>query len=953
MNQKKKTAKPAGKKASLQKQKPAPKNKKSPVSNLPAKKKTALKHSPISRKIDKKEDPFRELTPEEEKKIKEAFRKRTKPDQEFNEEQRLRQERIIEVGISERKRLEQRTLAREKERAFEKKDHKSKKSKDLEIFTPSASSKNVSEVKEKNQNKFSSPKNQILETESKQIESKSRSEKKSSYSGSVPEKTDKSFRQEKEKFSPKDQGSKHKDSPRVGKESHIPGSQNKFSNRKFGNHDRDRENDPTRQLLKFFRSKAGKVISEQEVHSKFFAQAGKKKEYRRERWEAAEHKRSAAELLKFFEIEGLIEIQKKNIIVRPEQTLHGTISLSRKGDGFAKLTTGTEVFIPGQYTSSAIQGDLVEILPTGIGRKGKLEGEVVSIVRRGRELYRMRVTEKEQKFIIGSFLDMDGDNKEAYLPRKSLLQDLQDEIQIGDVLVVTLSPDSDHDRNLYEAHFIRFESETKEDIDLMRMLMKYNYDILYPEEVKLEKLPDEVEENEVEDWGSRVDLRELKSITIDGEYSKDFDDAISFIDEGKKIRFYVHIADVSYYVRPGTPLDAEAYKRATSVYLGTRVVPMLPPELSENLCSLVAKKNRLAFTVEMEADKNGNIFHAKYYKSVIKVDERYTYNMAEAEILEGNPNNWIFQMMKFAETLRNNRLSSGRVDLNLKETKVVTDSDHNVVEIKTTERLQAHILIEEFMLSANIKVAEFIRKKERPTLYRVHEPMDIEKLEMLNSFLRLNDIKAQLKDTSYESIRSVLKVVEGSPAERIFNISLLRSFMQAYYSGEQLGHWGLGFKDYCHFTSPIRRYPDLVCHRVLQSILLFEENPYNQEDIKIMGLHTSHEERKATDAERDYYKLKACRFLEKTGIQEFTATLTGFRSAFAFVELNNPPVEAVIPAIEFTDEGELQAETDFSFYSKKYTKQYSLGETFPVELDRIDFEEIKIYAKMKKFQKKG
>lgn len=817
-----------------------------------------------------------------------------------------------------------------------KKDHKSSRSKKLEIFPV--------------EQKVSAPSSK---KEKKNKDKSFKQEKVKEFREETPApKEETNYRKSSYENQNRNSGYSSKPSDRK-KDSHVPGSKPKFYDRKFGSHDWERENEPGRKLLKFFRSKAGKVLSMQEIYSKFIAHAGQKKGFRREKWEAQEQKRSAEEVLIFFEKEGLIEIQKKNIIVRPNQTLSGTISLSKKGDGFVKLTTGTEVFVPSQYTSSAIQGDLVEILPTGIGRKGKLEGEVVSVLRRGRELYRMKVTEKDYKFIVGTFLDMEGDLKEGFLPRKTLLQDLQDEINIGDVLIVTLKQDSDHEKNLYEAHFVRFESDTKEDTDLMRMLMKYNYTILYPEEVKLEELPDEVDESTVDNWNSRVDLRELKSITIDGEYSKDFDDAISFIEEGKKIRFYVHIADVSHYVQPGSDLDIEAYARATSVYLGSRVVPMLPPELSENLCSLVAKKNRLAFTVEMEADWSGTIFHAKFYKSIIKVEERYTYNRAEEEIKSGDPNNWIFKMMKFADILRKRRLNSGRVDLNLKETKVVTDSEHNVIEIKPVDRLQAHILIEEFMLSANIKVAEYIRKKERPTLYRVHEPMDVEKLEMLNSFLRLNGVNAQLQDTNYESIRHVLQVIEGSPSERLFNISLLRSFMQAYYSGEYLGHWGLGFKDYCHFTSPIRRYPDLVCHRVLESILLSEEEPYSEEDIKVMGLHTSHEERKATDSERDYYKLKACRFLEKTGIKEFTATLVGFKAAVAFVELNNPPVEAIIPAIEFTDEGELQAETDFTFYSKKYTKQYSLGETFPVELDRIDFEEIKIYVKMKKFQKKG
>ncbi|PJZ71051.1 ribonuclease R [Leptospira perolatii] len=743
---------------------------------------------------------------------------------------------------------------------------------------------------------------------------------------------------------------KKKGSPKL---THIPGYEKKAKPKSFGATDWERESDPSRKLLKYFRSMAGKVVSASEVIGRFLDKENRgRKIKRREKWESSENRRSVEDLLIAFEQEGLIEIQRKNILVHPEQTLQGTISISKKGDGFVKLGTGNEVFVPSQFTSSAIQGDLVQVLPLGMGRKGRLEGEVVEVLRRGRELYRLKVTDKEAKFIIGQFLDMDGEAKEGFLPRRTILQDLQDEIKPGDVLIVSLKEETSQERNLYETHFVRFESDTKEDIDLMRMLMKYNYSILYPENVEL-NLPDEVQQETVENWGSRVDLRELKCITIDGEHSKDFDDAISFQEEGKRIRFYVHIADVSHYVQPGSLLDVEAYKRATSVYLGSRVVPMLPPELSENLCSLVAKKNRLSFTVEMEADWEGNISYARFYKSVIRVSERYTYGRAESEIVAGDPDNWIFKMMKFAEVLRLRRLRSGRIDLNLKETKVVTDSEHNIVEIAVQERLRSHILIEEFMLSANIKVAEYIHKKNRPTLYRVHEPMDEQKIESLNAFLGLNDIRVRLQDTSYESIQTVLNAIQGKSSERLFNISLLRSFMQAYYSGERLGHWGLGFKDYCHFTSPIRRYPDLVCHRVLQSILLEDENPYNVEDIKVMGLHTSHEERKATDAERDYYKLKACRFLEKSQIREFTATLVGFKPSMVFLDLDNPQVEAVLPAIELTDEGELSSDNDFSFYSKKYTKLFTLGESFPVELDRIDFEEIRIYVKMKKFQKKG
>lgn len=226
----------------------------------------------------------------------------------------------------------------------------------------------------------------------------------------------------------------------------------------------------------------------------------------------------------------------------------------------------------------------------------------------------MIVTEKELKFIFGKLLDIDGEEKEGYLLRKTILTDLQEEIQSGDVLIVKLKEETEHEKNLYEVQFLRFESDTKEDLDLMRMLMKYNYNILYPENIILH-LPEEVDESTVDDWNERVDLRNLKCITIDGEYSKDFDDAISFVEEKNRIRFYVHIADVSYYVRPGNDLDEEAYNRATSVYLGSRVVPMLPPELSESLCSLIAGKNRLAFTVEMEADWKGKLLTQNIIKA--------------------------------------------------------------------------------------------------------------------------------------------------------------------------------------------------------------------------------------------------------------------------------------------------------------------------------------------------
>ncbi|MCG9875275.1 MAG: VacB/RNase II family 3'-5' exoribonuclease [Leptospiraceae bacterium] len=653
-------------------------------------------------------------------------------------------------------------------------------------------------------------------------------------------------------------------------------------------------------------------------------------------------------LLFLFETEGLIKMEKKSILIKRPFTLIGKISLSAKGDGFVKLASGNEAFVPGNKSDTAMAGDLVEISPMGLGRRDRMEAEILRIQKRGRVLYRMKVREIEDKFIFGKLLDMTGEEKEGLLLKKSLLIDNIKNIKIDDVLIVKMKDIDSNEPNLYEVSFVRFESDSKEDPDFLRVMMKYNFQQNHPDHISID-YPEEVSSKTVSDWKSRKDLTKLYAITIDGATAKDFDDAISFVIEDNKIRFWVHIADVSYYVRQGTALDDEAYERATSVYLSNRVIPMLPPVLSENLCSLVSKTNRLAFTAEMEADFDGNITNAKFYKSVINVDQRYTYEMAEEEILQNDPKNWMVQLNQFAKALRKNRMESGRVDLNLKESIMEIGKNFTPISIQTKERLQSHVLIEEMMLSANTKVAEFLRKKKAPALNRIHEAMDSEKLEALNAFLKLNSMNIQIKNADYGNIKKVLQEIHDKPIEKVFNYLLLRSFMQAYYGPEYLGHWGLGFQDYCHFTSPIRRYPDLIVHRVLHSVLLNESLPYTIDNLKSMGIHTSEEERKAADAERDIFKLKACRYLESTNKTKFIAHITGYKPTMVFVELDDPMMEASIPKSYFTNEFELVGRNPFTFYSKKYTKDFVIGQKLEVELEKIDYEDIKVYVKLIQF----
>ncbi|MDF3821573.1 VacB/RNase II family 3'-5' exoribonuclease [Leptospira sp. 96542] len=715
-----------------------------------------------------------------------------------------------------------------------------------------------------------------------------------------------------------------------------------------------------KKIIEFLEGKSGKEVTIQEIKKKFIESVEfKRPDPKTKKVKALKRKEKIPRkdiefliesLVKLLASEGLLIQKNKYYLVNSPFRLTGRISISRRGDGFVTLPTKNEVFIPGSLTNTAIAGDKVEILPLGIGKRDRLEGEVTNILKRGRILYRMKVKEKTNKFIFGTFLDMLGEDREGVIHVKSILKDTFDVIKIGDVLIVKFKEGTIPNDNLYDVSFIRFESDSKEDGDLQRILMKYNYDPVHPDSIPLD-FPEEVTEKTVNDWNTRVDLRDLYAVTIDGITAKDFDDAISFVNEGNRLRIWVHIADVSHYVKKDSELDKEAYQRATSVYLANRVVPMLPPILSENLCSLVAGTNRLAFTVEMEANVSGEIYNAKFYKSVIKVDKRYTYEMAEEEIKTKDPKIWMVQIANFTNALRKKRMEAGRIDLTLKETTITWNEQKEPVGIENRERLTSHILIEELMLSANEKVDEYLRKKKAPTLHRIHEPMDEEKLDTLNHFLQLNGYNFQIKDTSYPEIMSAVNQIEDGSVAKIFNYLLLRSFMQAYYGSDTVGHWGLGFKDYCHFTSPIRRYPDLIVHRVLHSVLLDEKRPYSESDISIMGLHCSEEERRAADAERDIIKIKSFRYLESTGIKEFKGFIVGIRPSQIFVELDVSNLEGVLEKSEFTDEFEVVIKNDFSFYSKKYSKVFFIGDPITVTLDRIDFEDIKVYLKLKDFKK--
>ncbi|MBU41634.1 MAG: ribonuclease R [Spirochaetaceae bacterium] len=715
----------------------------------------------------------------------------------------------------------------------------------------------------------------------------------------------------------------------------------------------------TARILDFLKKRPGQKINLKQLLKELNSAAEKnKKQKSRDKGKRKSHRTTGmhfeedpAIVLADLELLGLLRKAGSSYIVKKPFGLEAKISFSPSGLYFG-MPYGAEpeardLFIPPALSGHALPGDRVKL--NLLDRKrARFEAEVTQVVHRDRKFYRMKILSKPVKDIVpGVLLDTQG-QPGACFPVRGIANDTKVRFKPDRVVVVELSGKSVKHQNAYffDARFVRFEDDTDFDIDFQRILLKYDLDPVYPE-LPVPMEGQELEPSTVGDWNQRKDLRDLYTITIDGADSKDFDDALSLEapkGRGKPYKLYVHIADVSHFVEKGSPLDEEAQARATSYYLANRVVPMLPPSLSEELCSLVAGKNRLAFTAAMEIDPSrGTILKSEFFTSIIKVDRRYTYTQAE-ELLEGKKDPILPDLWKLTEHQRKQRMKSGRIDLTIPEPKFVFGEDDQVTEIQMKPRLRSSMLIEECMLSANIAVASFLRKKKANTLYRVHEPMNEEKLETLNAFFDIYKIPYKLKTTDQKDVQKALQAVDkkGPLESRIFNMLLLRSFMQAAYRPEPAGHWGLGFDDYAHFTSPIRRYPDLVVHRSLKAALKRKKQPYSEEEVELMGTHTSDQERRAMDAERDVWKLKLVRYIESTGKEDFTGFLTGFRPDRVFLEIEECPVEGIVEARHLTNDTELVLPDPFSVYIKKLSRPAFLGERWHLKLERVDIEQLRL-----------
>ena len=460
----------------------------------------------------------------------------------------------------------------------------------------------------------------------------------------------------------------------------------------------------------------------------------------------------------------------------------------------------------------------------------------------------------------------------------------------------------------------------------------------------------------------RVDLRNIKTVTIDGETARDFDDAISIEKTPNGYRLFVHITDVSHYIQRDSELDREAYARATSVYFPDAVYPMFPPKLSNGILSLNPKQDRLTLTAEMAFDADGNSVGDKRYESVIHSDERMTYT-AVAEILNKKTEGLLkkyaplidsFETMKtLAMLLRKKRLSRGSLDFDLPEPQIVISLTGEVTDILKTERNIAHQIIEEFMLAANETVASHLTRLNVPSLYRVHDAPDDKKIESFGALVAAFGFPMpKAKKLHPKLLGEILAQFRGRPEEKLINESLLRSMKQARYSEINTGHFGLASDEYTHFTSPVRRYPDMIVHRILKqtfrAALKDNEKQGNVpceswgQALPEIARHTSERERVADEAERDVIKRKKIRFMEDKVGKTYSGLISGVTSFGFFVELTPFFVEGLVHLKTMEDDYYLYDEIHHKLVGQRLKRVFQLGEPVDVLVDQANLDILEI-----------
>ncbi|KAF5068761.1 Ribonuclease R [anaerobic digester metagenome] len=647
--------------------------------------------------------------------------------------------------------------------------------------------------------------------------------------------------------------------------------------------------------------------------------------------------------------EGKVVETKKGKLMAPKALNMSTGVFTGHAKGFGFVTPdegGPDIFIPANETASAMQKDrvLYKVLNQGEGDK-KADGVIIKVLERG--IVRVVGLYEQSKGFGFVIADDKKFAKDIFIAKENAKGAVS-----GHKVVVEIISYGEERRNP-EGKIIEILGHVNDPgVDILSVIRRFDLAIEFPEKVyqEIEKQDTEVLEKDKE---GREDFRNLLTITIDGEDAKDLDDAVSLSKrENGNYWLGVHIADVTHYVREHTALDQEAYARGTSVYLVDRVIPMLPHKLSNGICSLNPETDRLTLSCMMEIDEKGNVVSHKICESMIHSDFRMTYTAVREIIEDKTPEllekyaeivPMLMLMNELRQILGEKRKKRGSVNFDLPESKIILNEQGKPIEIRPYERSIATNLIEEFMLVCNETVAENAFWQEIPFMYRTHLEPDEEKLKRMEQFIRGFGYHLKKKDGEIHprEIQRVLLEAEGTEQERIITRMVLRSMMQARYAADNLGHFGLAAKYYCHFTSPIRRYPDLQIHRLLKKMLHGElgETQIKEYHKKMpdMALHCSRRERIADEAERDTEQLKKVEFMSDKIGQAFQGIISGVTNWGIYVELPNT-IEGMVALAMLDDDYYEYNEKSMMVFGKRTGKSYRLGDKVTVVVSKVSKE---------------